>query len=98
MPLYCAEIIPAIGMGAATALQWLAAFGVGYLVPQLEDYIDVQVFIYFFIACNIIAYIFTIVTCIETKGLTEAEIVEKYEAKIRKKDNKKKGDEYAQQR
>jgi SP family facilitated glucose transporter-like MFS transporter 8 len=35
MPLYCAEIVPAAGVGIATAVQWLFATLVGKLVPIL---------------------------------------------------------------
>jgi hypothetical protein len=81
MPVYVAEVIPAIGVGVSTALQWAAAFTVGYFVPKLEDVISVQGFIYIFIACNVISFIFIGITCIETKGLSEAEISSKYAKK-----------------
>lgn len=81
MPLYCAEIIPPVGMGISNALQWLAAFLVAYLVPLLKD-VSIYIILSFFVVCNILSYFFTILTCIETKGLTEAEIIETYNQKI----------------
>jgi hypothetical protein len=81
MPLYVAEVIPPIGVGIATALQWGAAFAVGNFVPKLGEVLGVQGFIYIFIACNVVSYIFIGITCIETKGLSEAEISKKYAEK-----------------
>jgi Sugar (and other) transporter len=81
MPLFVAEVIPAIGVGVSTALQWGGAFLISNLVPKLEDKVSVQQFIIFFIACNIIAFIVIGITCIETKGLTEKEISDKYAEK-----------------
>ena len=81
MPLFVAEIIPAIGVGISTALQWAAAFIVSYYVPKLDSVLGAQGFIYIFIGCNVFSFILIGITCIETKGLSEAEIAKKYEIK-----------------
>ena len=33
MPLYCSEIVPAVGMGMAIAMQWLMTTVVGKVAP-----------------------------------------------------------------
>lgn len=74
MPVYIAEIIPAVGVGVSTALQWGSAFLISYFIPKLENTITVQEFLYIFIGFNLLTVFIVSVTCIETKGLTEAEI------------------------
>lgn len=81
MPVYVAEVVPAIGVGISTALQWASTFAVGYFVPKLVSIIHIQGFLYIFIACNIFAFFFVMITCIETKGLTETEIAKLYAKK-----------------
>ena len=82
MPVYVAEIIPAVGVGVSTALQWGSAFLISYFIPKLTSF-TVQEFLYIFIGFNLITVFVVGVTCIETKGLTESEIAKLYAKKAR---------------
>jgi hypothetical protein len=81
MVMYCAEIIPAVGLGMAVAIQYLASTFIGWVVPHFEDAIGATGFIYIFMGWNIFAYLYVQIFCVETKGLTELEIAKKYEKK-----------------
>lgn len=58
MMMFCAEIIPPVGLGIAIALQFSAASLIGWAVPHLEDVVGAVGFIYIFIACNFAAFLY----------------------------------------
>lgn len=80
MPVYIAEIIPAVGVGVSTALQWGSAFIIGYFIPKMTN-VTYQEFLITFIGFNILTVFVVNFTCIETKGLTESEIANKFTKK-----------------
>jgi hypothetical protein len=63
MPLYCAEIIPAVGVSVGVALQWITSGIIAYTIPQTIERIGVQGFIYFFIGCNVISFFIIYFLC-----------------------------------
>lgn len=72
--LYTADIVPAIGVGVATAAQWFAATVVGKVVPLLIAPIgESGLVIMFIIFCALILeYVHEF--CIHTEGLSDDEI------------------------
>lgn len=74
MPLYCAEIIPSIGVGLGCGLRWVGAAIIGKYVPLVLKIIGPLGMIMFFIVCNVISFFFIDFACPETKGLSEKDI------------------------
>jgi Sugar (and other) transporter len=81
MPLYCSEIIPAVGVGMGVALQWLSSGIIAYIVPQTIDTIGIQTFIYIFVVCNLFSLTFVYFACPETKGVDLTEVTSIFEKK-----------------
>lgn len=54
MPMYCTEIVPAVGLGIATAMNWSVATLVGKSVPILIEKLGAQGLIWVFIILNIL--------------------------------------------
>ena len=76
MPIFVAEIIPAVGVGISASVQWLTAALIGKLVPLVP--FGPRITLSFFIFCLIFTALFANYACIETKGLTEREVEEVY--------------------
>lgn len=81
MPLYCAEIIPSVGVGLGCALQWVVAAIIGKYVPVVLEKVGPLVMLMFFIACNVFSFFFMDFACPETKGLTEKDVEEVFSGK-----------------
>lgn len=70
VPLYCSEIIPAVGMGMAIATQWFMATVVGKMCPILLISLGTQGLLWIFIIfCAFTAW-YIHKYCHETQGCT----------------------------
>ena len=81
MPIFCAEIIPAVGVGIAASMQWLAVAAIGKGVPLLlppEGPFNPEELIGFFAFCLLVSFFFTNYACVETKGMDEADVESVY--------------------
>lgn len=81
MPLYCAEIIPSVGVGIGCALQWIVAAFIGKYVPKVLEKVGPLVMIMFFIACNVVSFFYIDFACPETKGLSEKDVEDVFSGK-----------------
>lgn len=83
MPLYCAEIVPSIGVGLGSGLKWVATAIIGKYVPVVLGKVGPLVMIMFFIVTNVVSFFFIDYACPETKGLSEKDVEEVYSGKLR---------------
>lgn len=74
MPLYCAEILPSVGVGIGCGLQWVAASIIGKFIPTALKQFGALTMLMFFIICNVISFFFIDFACPETKGLTDKDV------------------------
>ena len=74
LPIFCAEIIPAIGNGIANSAQWMTASIIVKVLPTLTTSLGPTVLLLFFITVSFFNVFFVNYTCVETKGLSMDEV------------------------
>ena len=84
MPIFCAEIIPAVGVGIAASMQWLTGAGIGQLVPIFLKQFGPDALIGFFAACLVVTFFFSNFACVETKGMDEQDVELVYKGGVSK--------------
>ena len=78
MPIFCAEILPAAGVGIGGSLQWVFASFVGKFVPVFNSLVGPLWVIVFFIGMMVGTVLFMNYACIETSGLSMQEVEKVY--------------------
>ena len=81
MPIFCAEILPATGVGIGGGIQWLFASILGKVLPILNLKIGPIWILAFFIAMMVITVFFINYACVETFGMTREDIEIIYKGK-----------------
>ena len=72
--VYCAEIVPIVGFGIASFMQWMSAAMIGKVLPFFIDWIGPTSLTGVFVAFLVLGYFFVDFACEETKGLSPSEI------------------------
>ena len=72
--LYTADVVPAIGVGIATAAQWFGSTIIGKVVPLLIGPIGETGLLLIFVVCCALILEYIHEFCIHTEGLTDDEI------------------------
>lgn len=78
VPLYCSEIIPAVGMGMAIGTQWFMATIVGKMCPILLISVGTQGLLWIFIVFCFLTVGYIYKFCHETQGCSSEEIENKF--------------------
>ena len=78
LAVFLSELIPPVGVGISVIFRWLTAAILSLLAPVMMKAIGVSwMFFIFFVLCMITG-VFIQLTCVETKGKTQQEIINYY--------------------
>ncbi len=66
--IYCADILPDIGVGISMAVMWICYMSMAYLFPQAKDAFGIIPCFVFFVIVSSVGVIFMIFIVKETKG------------------------------
>jgi len=83
--MYNAEILPPVGVGICTLINWVFTILVTLVFPIGTQYAGIQVMFFVFMMFCVLGIIMIFFLCKETKGKTLAEIDELWDKDLRKK-------------